>query len=102
MHSVLTLKRLFATGFHRFLSLHLVPRFFIASPLHTPFFSSFLSRLPVFMSFHLILSFVRVHICPDLSVYVHIYTYFKHRVRVAQVFTMKWVFVGCPCALGSL
>ena len=29
-------------------------------------------------------------------------TYFKPRFQVAQVFAMRWVFIGCPCALGSL
>ena len=76
-HTALTLKRGRSLGasnevwFHRFSS----PPFgspFIPSPSHT-FVSSFLSCPPVFMSVHLILFFVCVHIGPGLSVYVHFY-----------------------------
>ena len=79
--------------------LHLVP-LFILFPLHTLLLSSFLSCPPVFMSGHLILSFVCTHMGPGLSVHVH--HLLQPRFQAAQVFTMRWVFIGCPCALGSL
>ena len=69
-------------------------------PLYTLMFSSFLSCPPVFMSGHLILSFVCTHMGPGLSVYVH--NLLQPRFQVAQVFIMRWVFIGCPYALGSL
>ena len=37
---------------------------------------------------------------PGLSVYVH--NLLQPRIQVAQVFIIRRVFIGCPCALGSL
>ena len=68
-------------------------------PLHTSVFL-FLSCPPVFMSGHLILSFVCAHMGPGLSVYAR--NLLQPRFQVAQVFIMRRVFIGCPCALGSL
>ena len=65
----------------------------ILFPLRTHMFASFLSCPPVFMSFHLILSFVCARSGPGLSVYVRNYIYFKPRFQVAQVFAMRWVFI---------
>ena len=45
-------------------------------------------------------SFVCTHMCPGLSVYVH--NLLQPRLQVAKVFIMRRVFIGCPCALGSL
>ena len=63
-------------------------------------YTSFLSCPPVFMSGHLILSFVGTHMSPGLRVYVH--NLLQPRFQVAQVFIIRRVFIGCPCALGSL
>ena len=52
------------------------------------------------MSFHLIsLLLLRTH-GRDPSMFVH--NLLHNRFSVAQVFTMRWVFIGCPCALASL
>ena len=75
---------------------------FILFPVYTPLVSSFLSCPPVFMSGHLILFFVCAHIGPGLSVYVHFYIHFKHRLQVAQVFTMRWGSSVVPVHLVSL
>ena len=73
------------------------PVFHRVSRSHT-FFSSFLSCPPVFTSGHLSLSFVCMHMGSGLSVYVR--NLLQLRFQVAQVFTMRWCFIGCPCALG--
>ena len=69
-------------------------------------FSSFPLRTflscPVFMFCYLILSFVCAHIGPGLSVYVHIYIHFQHRLQVAQVLTMRWGSSVVPAHLVSL
>ena len=75
---------------------------FILFPVYTPLVSSFLSCPPVFMSGHLIRFFVCAHIGPGLSVYVHFYIHFKHRLQVAQVFTMRWGSSVVPVHLVSL
>ena len=73
---------------------------FILSPSHTRLFSSFLSCLPAFMFCHLIsFLFLCTH-GPSLSMSAR--NLLQPRFQVAQVFTMRWVFIGCPCALGSL
>ena len=72
---------------------------FILSPLHTSFlFFSFMSSLascPVISS----LSFFCVHTARPL--FCACATYFQFRFQVAQVLTMRWVVIGCSCALGS-
>ena len=65
------------------------PVFHRVSPSHT-FSSSFLSCPPVFMSGHLILSFVCTHMGPGLGVYAH--NLLQLRFQVAQVFTMRFPF----------
>ena len=82
---------------HRFRS----PPF--GSPFHpfpfTHFFSllfmSSLASCPVISS----LSFFCVHTARPLVCTCT--TYFQIRFQVAQVFTMRWVVIGCSCALGS-
>ena len=107
-HTAFTLKRGRSLGasnevwFHRFSS----PPFgspFIPPPSHTSV-SSLLSCPPVFMSVHLILFFVCVHIGPGLSVYVHFYiplnTGFRSP-RSLQI-TMRWASSGVPVHLVPL
>ena len=72
---------------------------FILSPLHTSLlFFSFMSSLascPVISS----LSFFCVHTARPLVCTCT--TYFQIRLQVAQGFIMRWVVIGCSCALGS-
>ena len=77
--------------------LHLVS--FSSFPLHTHLFSSFLSCLPVFMFVISSLSFFCAH---TACLSMHVHNLLQPRLQVAQVFTVRWVFIGCPCALGSL
>ena len=85
-------------GFIGFGPLHLVP-LFIPSPLHTSFlfFSSMssLASCPVTSS----LSFFCAHTARPLVCTRT--TYFQIGFQVAHVFIMRWVVIGCSCALGS-
>ena len=79
--------------------LHFCSPFSSCSPLHTSsLFFSFMSSLascPVISS----LSFFCVYTARPLVCTRA--TYFQIRCQVAQVFTMRWVVIGCSCALGS-
>ena len=87
-------------GLIGFRPLDLVP-FSSFTPSHTSVllfsFTSFCLHV-----FHLILSFVCVHIGPGLSVYAHNYMYFRLRLYVAQVFIMRWVSLFVPVRLVPL
>ena len=69
------------------------------SPFHTSFFFfSFMSSLASCTVISL-LSFFCVHTARPLVCTCT--TYLQIRFQVAQVFTMRWVVIGCSCALGS-
>ena len=87
-------------GFHRFLS----PSFGV------PFSSFFLFT----HLFSCLFCHVSLSSCPGIS-FLHSFAHtvvrplvctcttdFQPRFQVVQVFTVRWVFIGCPCALGSL
>ena len=75
----------------------LVP--FIRFPFHFPVALS----LHVFLSSCLVVSSL-FFFCARMAQHLvcTCTTYFQPRFHVAQVFTMRWALIGCPCALGSL